>query len=369
MKITLNIYNGIANCEDNWDSFLPENHHLKSSHLQAFENAAVDNIECYYAFIFNENNLIGIAYFQQFNFQQQHINFGNSFRQRLLKTMLPPRIKILVCGNLFRINFQGFYFEDDANNNLIFEVIKKVRKDLKKPCAVLLKDCLLPFENTITSKNEFHFFEADVTMEIKRRQHWQTFDDYLCDLHKKYLQRAKKILKAFEDIEIVELNENEIIQHKIIIEKLYSNVVQKQSIKLGIVNANYFYELKKDLKEKFEIYAMYKSGTMVGFYTFIYYETDMETHYIGLDYEANKLSQLYFNILFLGIKKMIEKKYNSLELGRTAKDAKENVGAVPRQIFNYIFIKNIFAQIALNYFLKKFSTGEKKVQHYRHALK
>ncbi len=369
MKITLDTYYSIANCEATWDNHLPSQHHLKSRHLQAFEDAAVENIKCYYSFIFSDEKLIGVAYFQQFNFNQQHINFGESAQQKIIKAILPKALPILVCGNLFRINFQSFYFENAANNHLIFEVTKTLRQQLKKPYAILLKDCLLPFDNYSSTKNKFTFFEADVTMEIKRRQHWHCFDDYLADLHKKYLQRAKKILKAFEEIKIIALNENEIRQNKIVIEKLYRNVVQKQSIKLGIVNTNYFYELKKDLQENFELYAMYKAGTMVGFYTFIYYQTNMETHYIGLDYEANKTNQLYFNILFLGIKKMIEKNYHYLELGRTAKDAKENVGAMPRQIFNYIFIKNIFAQIVLTYFLKKFKANEQKVQHHRHALK
>lgn len=95
----------------------------------------------------------------------------------------------------------------------------------------------------------------------------------------------------------------------------------------------------------------------------------METHYIGLDYEANKNLKIYFNILFLGIKKMIEQRDNKLELGRTAKEAKANLGAVPRQIFNYIKINNPLVKITLNYFLKRFNNVENKVVINRNPLK
>jgi hypothetical protein len=215
----------------------------------------------------------------------------------------------------------------------------------------------------------YHFFNGDVTMEIHRRPHWKIFDDYLKDLHKKYLQRAKKVIKAFEGIEQKKLSADEIIKNKEPIEKLYWNVVNKQTIKLGTINANYFYELKNDLQDNFELYALYKNGMMVGFYTFIFYETDMETHFIGLDYEENKNHSIYFNILFLGIQKMIGRQYNKLELGRTAKEAKVNVGALPKQIFNYISVKNRLAKLTLNYFLKRFNTIEDNKQTERNPLK
>ena len=92
---------------------------------------------------------------------------------------------------------------------------------------------------------------------------------------------------------------------------------------------------------------------MIGFYTYIFYTNEMETHYIGLDYAYNDTHKTYFNILFLSVQKMIERKYEKLELGRTAKEAKANLGAVPKQIFNYVKVKNPLAKITLNYFLKK----------------
>jgi hypothetical protein len=66
---------------------------------------------------------------------------------------------------------------------------------------------------------------------------------------------------------------------------------------------------------------------------------------------------------------MIEGQYNRLELGRTARDAKANLGAVPKQIFNYISVKNIFVKFTLNHFLNKFNESESKNLVSRNPLK
>jgi superoxide dismutase len=237
------------------------------------------------------------------------------------------------------------------------------------PCGIILKDCkeVFPKEKYATSK--YHFFSGDVTMEITRRQHWNTFDDYLNDLTKKYFKRAKKIMQAFDGVVVKELSAAEILENAAEIERLYWNVVNKQKVRLGTINAAYLYELKEDLKQNFELHVLYCNHVMIGFYTYIFYNTEMETHYIGLDYSYNNIHKTYFNILFLSVQKMIERKYEKVELGRTSKEAKANLGAYPKQIFNYIKVKNPLAKITLQYFLKRFNRSENQKQLERSPLK
>lgn len=372
MNISINLSKSISSIQTEWNSFLPANHHLQSKHLVAFEKSNIDDIENNYTQVFLKEKLIGVIYLQQFLFQDKHLNFNsdNQLKSKLIKLILPKRLPLLVCGHLFRINFQGFYFKNEAHNNLIFDAIELFKKEINyNPFGIILKDCAAIFTGQQSKIFDYHFFDGDVTMEIHRRLQWHSFDDYLKDLHKRYLQRAKKIIKAFEGIDDKLLDAEEILSNKTAIEKLYWNVVNKQTIKLGTVNTNYFYELKNDLQEKFEFHALYKADVMVGFYTFIFYENEMETHFIGLNYDENKTHSIYFNILFFGLQKMIENQYSKLELGRTAKEAKVNVGALPKQIFNYINVKNRLARFTLNYFLNKFNTIEDNKQTERNPLK
>lgn len=373
MDITIKFATQIEACRGLWDEFLPPTHHLQLRHLQAFENAQLPNIENHYLQIFLKEELIGLAYLQSYTFSHAHLNFSapKNIQTKLIKLFLPKALNLLICGNLFRINFQGFYFKNQEHNVYVFDAIApflKLQKKLK-PAGIIIKDCEKVFVEQKYVAAKYHFFDGDVTMEITRKQHWNSFEDYLNDLTKKYLKRAKKIIAAFNGVVTKELNAAEILENATEIERLYWNVINKQKVRLGIVNASYLYELKRDLGQLFEFHALYVNNTMIGFYTYIFYDKEMETHYIGLDYTYNDTHKTYFNILFLSLQKMIECKYESLELGRTAKEAKANLGALPKQIFNYVKVKNPFAKIALGYFLKRFNQSENQKLLERSPLK
>jgi hypothetical protein len=150
---------------------------------------------------------------QQFQFQHKHLNFNNKQQvlSRIIKMLLPNKIPLLVCGHLFRINFQGFYFKNESHKSLVFDAVKIFTKETGfcKPKGIIVKDCEDVFIEQNCTLFGYHFFNGDVTMELLRRPHWFSLDDYLKDLHKKYLQRAKKIIKAIEIVEKRELHADE----------------------------------------------------------------------------------------------------------------------------------------------------------------
>ncbi len=371
MSISYKIVNTLSELNSDWDAFLPQHHHLLIKNLGIVEYAQLNNLQYRYVYAYKNNTLIGIAYFQLFNFNYTHINFKqeNCLKSKFVQFILPKKLPLLICGNLFRINQQGFYFANVKNNDLIFEAIDAIKKSFpKKPCGILLKDCIAPITESLLKKFKFNFFSSDVTMEFTNNN-WQGFDDYLKALTKKYRKRAVKILDHFSPITIRELDTDEIIANQKNIDLLYWNVVNKQTIKLGTINTTYFYNLKTILKDKFEFHALYLDDKMVGFYTYIFYENQMETHYIGLDYAVNHSHNTYFGLLFLGAKKMIEKGFTTLELGRTAKEAKANIGAAPKQIYNYISIKNRIANMALQLILKRFNSEENDKEINRNPFK
>ncbi|MBK6378373.1 MAG: hypothetical protein IPF72_00895 [Chitinophagaceae bacterium] len=373
MTISINHLTPIAEHTNLWDDFLPEGHHLKTRHLLPLENAQVPDIENNYVQVFHKDKLIGLVYLQLFKFAHSNLNFDNpsGLQCRAIKFILPKKLYLLICGNLFRINFQGFYFKNEQHNAFIFDAIELFLQQNRKlkPRGIIIKDCKEVFVEEKYAASKYHFFNGDVTMEITRRPHWNTFEDYLNDLTKKYVKRAKKIMQAFESVVTKELSAAEILDNASAIDQLYWHVVNKQQVRLGTVNAAYLYELKRDLEHRFELHALYLNDVMIGFYTYIFYTNEMETRYIGLDYSYNDTHKTYFNILFLSVQKMIEGKYEKLELGRTAKEAKANLGAFPKQIFNYVKVKNTFAKIALRYFLNRFNRSENQKQLERSPLK
>ena len=248
MTIHITTHNNIAGCAAQWDDFLPAGHHLKSRHLLAFEKSAVADVENNYVFVFEKGKQVGILYLQQFCFQHKHLNFGNgsATTAKLIKCFLPSKLFILVCGHLFRINFQGFYFKEPAHRQLVFDAIKIFTKQNGNPAGTIVKDCNQVFVEQSCKPWGYRFFSGDVTMEMERKKRWNDFEDYIKDLQKNYRQRAKKIIAAFAGVETKQLNADEIKINTETIEQLYWNVVNKQTVKLGTVNAAYFYELKKN---------------------------------------------------------------------------------------------------------------------------
>jgi hypothetical protein len=113
-------------------------------------------------------------------------------------------------------------------------------------------------------------------------------------------------------------------------------------ITIGTLNSSYFVNMKKVLNERFECFGFFKDDELIAFSSHIYYpsKNEMEIHYIGINGQLNNQYQLYFNILCHGVETAINQQYKTLELGRTAKEAKANMGAVAQVNQSYVWLSN-----------------------------
>jgi hypothetical protein len=342
---------------ETWGEILPEQHHLRHSDIEALENAKPDDIDFRYVNIYQNNSLIGVMYLQCLNFNSKHYHhniFDRPVLKQLKQCIVTQSVKLLICGNLFRVNFQGFYFIDKSQREQIFDCLQLYRLETKKEnglCGILLKDCSREFTIKQFTCYQFKSFKQDLTMELDISEDWSSFDDYLNALSRKYRQRVVKIQKSIQTLAMKELGVEELIAEKGRVTELYQNIVQKQSIALGILNAEYFVEMKKNLGDNFRVYGYYLDHKMLAFSSNIYYpnKAKMEIHYIGLDYAYNKQYNLYFNLLFDGIKCAIINGFKTIEMGRTAREAKANAGAHAVENFNYIWVKPGIIRMAFNF--------------------
>lgn len=362
MSITLKIYNKLSEAHAEWSTIVPENHHLICCDLTAIEGSKAPDLKFHYVSIYKDNVLSGVMYLQHLAFSQKHFN-RDLIQNRLLKLSQPvlSRLKahLLICGNLFRVNFQGFYFKDKEDRIDIFDCLNIYRKQVKRQvnfCGILVKDCKREFEPSNISCFQFSPFRQDLTMEMTIQPKWQNFDEYVAALSKKYRQRAIKIRKSITEIERKYLSLEELKLYQNDIQNLYMNVVNKQPLALGILGTDYFIQMKEQLKDKFEVVAFMKDGKLLAFSGHIYYplKKAMELHYIGFDYSANPLYNLYFNIIFDGIETAINKGYTNLEMGRTAREAKASAGAKAVENFNYIWVKAGLPRLAVNFLSNRF---------------
>jgi predicted N-acyltransferase len=177
-------------------------------------------------------------------------------------------------------------------------------------------------------------------MEMDVEEAWQTVKDYEKALKHKYAQRFRKIRSGWEKLQIKELSVNDVRQEKETIFQLYNNISQKQTVRLGILNADYLPLLKEQFPDTLKVWMVYEEETPVAFFSAWLHEAAFDMFYIGMDYARNEELQLYFNILFFSVEQAIAFRKEKLILGRTALEAKARLGCRPHYLHTYLFIPN-----------------------------
>lgn len=327
-------------------------------YLKSFEAALPSKMKVQYYICTQNNEVVAIAFLQQFRFSAFTIKETNIFKQlafRFFFNIIPCHLSY--CGSLFCIALPGMAFKNNISDTEKVGIMNALASQHGTTVTVL-KDIKTKNIFLELSKNKKVFpITTDSTMELQMQNHWNSFENYLADLQHKYRQKAKKVLKQFEAVEVKELSLDEIILHKNKIYELYLNVLNKQTFRLGMVEENYFIELKKGLKNNFIITGYFLNDELIAFRSAFLMDTRMEIHLIGLNYEANKDLQIYFNILYDNIKFAIEKKVSVLELGRTAQDAKRLIGALPKQFDDAVYFKSKFFKKVFNFLYGRYNNN------------
>jgi hypothetical protein len=346
---------------DHWNKIVPfGSEFLKISYLKVWEQAHAENMRFHYTIIYDKSKPIAIAYFQVIDFNGE--NFDNlielendeaycritAYLQKHLTNHIKRNadkinMRLLVCGNSFISGEHGFTHVKDVDKVALIDALADVIYDVSrteklrgKIAAVLVKDFYLTEDHAADELSEFkyHDFLAEPNMILPIQ--WETFDDYLNAMSKKYRHRAKGIVKKGEEVERRTFSIEEIGANEKEIAQLYKNVHLKAKFRLATLPANYFAEMKKELKEDFIFTAYYFENKLVGFRTSFVLEKAIEAHFIGIDYELNKQLELYQNILYDYVKEAILKHTNQLFLGRTASEIKSTIGAEAVELKCYI---------------------------------
>ncbi len=329
-----------------------------NAYLNSFAAALPSKMKVSYLRCYVNDEIVALAFLQKFRFAAASITDTNPLRNILIKSLLflvPCRLSF--CGSLFCIALPGMAFKQGMDNAIKSVIIDLFIKQEGSSITVM-KD--IQNEYIFNSfRNDAKCFPSmlDSTMEMNIPSHWKSMDDYLNALHHKYRQRAKKVMEHFEGIRVQDLCFTDVEKNKDIIYRLYLNVVAKQSFRIGKVDANYFVELKRGLKEKFIVTGYFLGDKLIAFRSAFIMDNRIEIHFIGFDYNDNKTYQIYFNILYDNIAFAITKKAKVLELGRTAQDAKRIVGALPKYFSDLIFFKSSFFKKVFDFIYARYNNN------------
>ena len=345
MSYTFTIYNSVSRLPLNWNAVIG-NHNimLSKEYFSALESSVPDNMECYYMGFFKEGELIGGALFQYLDFQyhstfqknQVWCSIRNFFARKLGKD-------VMILGNNMLTGQNGFYFDSSKITleqviPLLDEAVEYMQKEKRKTALIIYKDYQSGFINSFHGKNHQDYFRFSVqpNMMLKLKKNWVGFDDYLNAFSTKYRTRAKTAKKKLQGIEKRELNLEAVRKYQPEMNLLYQNVAENAPFNTFFLAQNHFEKMKEYLGENLKMFGYFFNEKLIGFYTLILNNSDIDTYFLGYDKILQKEKQLYLNMLLDIVEFGIDHQFSRIIFGRTALEIKSTIGAEPVEIFGLI---------------------------------
>ncbi|WP_294298030.1 8-amino-7-oxononanoate synthase [uncultured Chryseobacterium sp.] len=360
MSYYLKIYTSVSGLPQNWDTVIG-NHNimLSAAYFRVLETSKPKNMTCYFVGFFEDEHLIGGALFQYLDFIR-HKTFQKDEVWCSIRNFAARQFSrdVMILGNNMLTGQNGFYFDPkkiitENMVSLLDKAVYKMQKEIRKTSLIIYKDYRSEFFSFFQDGRHQNYFKFSVqpTMILTVRESWKVFEDYLNDFSTKYRTRAKAARKKLAGIEKRELNLEEIIRYRIKINGLYQNVAENAPFNTFFLEENHFESMKEHLGSNFKVFGYFLEEELIGFYTLVLNNTDVDTYFLGYDKEIQKEKQIYLNMLLDMAGFAIDHQFKRVIFGRTALEIKSTIGAEPVEIFGLIrhtysfinpFMKNIF---------------------------
>ncbi len=277
-------------------------------------------------------------------------------------------VRVLISGNSFVSGKHGIMIAEGADHSIVFGALPNIVK-------LIVKEDVLPQEISIIivkdyfsddkvkpeaylKKKNYHTFVVEPEMIVKVRPEWIFFEDYMLSMEKKYRNRAKSVATKSNQLQEANLTAKEIEEQLNDIYPLYRNLHDKADFRLSALTPAYFVEMKSRFPEKFNLITYSLHGKIVGFRSYFASNSQIEAHFIGIDYSINRELNLYLRILYDYVKDAIDSNKTELLLGRTAAEIKSTVGAVAHDLTCYIRHRNIVSNQILRPFVEFLAPSE-----------
>lgn len=350
-NITARLYRRIGNAPAVWDELAAEAPALlQRSFLRAIEAAPPAGMHFYYLVFYRRGRAVGIAGFQRLRFDPDrslHLHEPSGARswKRAIQGWVARRFRhtLLIAGNALLTGQHGNYFHETVSRDLQNELLEKaawqlatyLRRQGQPVDAIAHKDLS---ETQLQHGRSwrgagYQPLRFQPNMEMALRPEWRTFEDYLNAMTSKYRVRARRAAKKGRDLERRRLTLAETRDHTPRLYDLYRQIARQSGFNLVDLHPDFFYQLKQQLGDQYEILAYFLDGQMVGFCTLLHNGERAEAHFLGFESETNRSKQLYLNMLYDLIRLGIESQKTRIGFARTAMEIKSSVGAEPEALY------------------------------------
>lgn len=373
------LYTSAAALPDDWDATAGDNVFLSRTYLSVLEQSGPANMECHFVGFFRESCLCGVMLAQFLDLNKLE-SFGE--RDNCLKTYVRNFVfrnfasHVLFIGNNMLTGQNAFVFSQDVSQDDAARAIKdgilslKERyKNRKKPVHITsIKDFTLADIERLETRFPNHYrFTTQPNMVFRIPEEWNTIDDYVAALSKKYRDQFKRSHKRAEGVEKRKMKLEDIVFHEKEINELYFHVAKNAPFNTFFLAPGHFRDFKEKLCESFLFYGYFFDGKLVGFNTLVRNGDTMDTYFLGYDESVQRDKMLYLNMLYDMLTYSIKKGFSKIIFARTALEIKSSIGAVPLDMYGLIHHSN---PVINRYIGKLFGYLEPKTEwQQRHPFK
>lgn len=346
---TFKIYSSVSELPSNWDDLAASNIFLSRNYLKLLETSSPENMTCHYIGLFHNEELVGLALSQFINLSDVS-SFGE--RDHCFKTKIRTIVfknfasNVLFIGNNMLTGQNAYCFSGKlpASEGLVLlnkaatELTRQLHKKGSKIHITVFKDFSSAQADhfKIPEFNSYFQFTTQPNMIFQIPESWQSIDDYIGALSKKYRDQYKRARKKSEGLTKRKLSLEEITIYNDRIHELYMDVAKNAPFNTFYLPENHFETFKKSLEHDFLFYGYFVDDQLIGFNTLIKNGTDIDTYFLGYDENCQREKMLYLNMLYDMIGYSVKKGYKRIIFARTALEIKSSVGAKPLEMFGLI---------------------------------
>ncbi|MCM2371275.1 GNAT family N-acetyltransferase [Aporhodopirellula aestuarii] len=265
--------------------------------------------------------------------------------------------RITMCGNVHTWGPDGVAFAPECDPTKswpgVADCLYRIRRANRlhgQTDYVIVKDL---FENHRQSAGELAAFrytslETEPNMVLTIPESWQSFDDYLGSLTKRYRAAARKVFKPFDHESFEVTPVEDLHAESQALYSLYQSVAQRADVCLFSLQPSTLPRMADALGDDFIALGIRQNRRLVGFVTVIRDGDTAIGFYLGMDYDANATLPIYHRLLLAVIEQAIRWRCRRISFGRTALDAKSRLGCKPEAthvwVRHRVPLLNVFVQ-------------------------
>lgn len=351
-----------------WDVVAKEaSTYLQYDHLGALEDAMRGRMDFRYA-LFHDARFspVGIACFQILDFEDNGsakaealCRLGSGLEARLRREL---KVRSLVCGNVFHCGDHGAHFTGGvprADQLLALEMaMEQVLGDERlqpRVSALMFKEHWPDqrHDAAVLLGKGYHALATDVNMVMDIDPAWRDLEGYQAALTSKARTRIKSILRRSAGLEVIELSAAAIRDSSVELQRLLDAVIERSPFIFGRLNVSVYASWKQQLRERMMFRGYVLNGELVGFSSAFAAGDALDAHFVGIDYARNEQHGIYLRMLVDLLQFAMRNRSRRISFGRTAEQAKSNIGAKPVEMLVHVKHRNRVTNRLIGPFLRK----------------